>query len=322
MIALNRIEFANRSSVDFDILCDCAFDSDNGETSSFLNREAVVSENYRGTFRRIHNFKYTDVFSPKFTFVKKDFSEFSIDEVRRIQSWLTSKTNASFLTAYYDDNDVVSWEALGGWVDIQLYKIANRRTVGIVATFESATPWAFSPLYSVPKHSFNNEVVINLETDEPESPIYPRITIQQSATTSVVEINRPMTDADNWIPGTVFHYGNTYYWVDTNGVKHTSTSNTAGFDTTSVSIKNTVTDAQGKVVGTYNTLVQNNIKDETIVLDGANRVVSSSRPTGRIFGDDFDWQWLPLFEGTNTLSFVGNCTATIEYRHPIKCGEF
>ena len=67
-----------------------------------------------------------------------------------------------------------------------------------------------------------------------------------------------------------------------------------------------------------------------VVLDGANKVVSnysideSGKETMdiRIFGDDFSWNWIPLYEGKNELSFVGNCTVTIEYRYPIKCGEF
>ena len=130
-----------------------------------------------------------------------------------------------------------------------------------------------------------------------------------------------MTDTDNWVEGSVFHYGGNYYWVDADGVKHTSATNTSGIETTSVSMRNTHTNDNG-AVATFDTLVKNNIKGETVVLDGANRIVSSSRTSGRIFGDDFDWQWIPLYEGKNELSFVGNCTVTIEYRYPIKCGEF
>ena len=165
----------------------------------------------------------------------------------------------------------------------------------------------------------DNKIIINLETDDPQSAVYPRITIQQDSNTNIITVDHAMGDTDNWVEGSVFKYGNTFYWVDAKGVKHTSTTNTSGFDTTSVSIKNIHTDERGKV-SAFDALVKKNVKGETVVLDGANRVVSSS--STRIFGDDFSWNWIPLYEGKNELSFVGNCTVTLEYRYPIKCGEF
>jgi hypothetical protein len=128
-----------------------------------------------------------------------------------------------------------------------------------------------------------------------------------------------MTDDDNWVEGSVFKYGSNYYWVDSEGVKHTSTNNASGFETTSVFIRNIHTDDKNNV-NVFDTLVKKNVKGETVVLDGANRVVSST--STRIFGDDFSWDWTPLYEGKNELSFIGNCTVTIEYRTPIKCGDF
>lgn len=293
MISVNRITYGTFSSKDFDLKTCLAFDSDSGEAESFLTREAVASESYRGEFKRIHNFKYTEVFSPQITFIKEDFSDFTLEEQRQVLKWLTSTPNASFLTVYYDDSEVISWEALGGFTEITPYKLGNGRTVGIVATFESATPWALSPLKKITKslnggwtedgraltntsiQGSTSTVTFNVASDEPQSLIYPRITIEQS------------TSAD-----------------------------------TTVSITNTYTDSTN-VVRKVNTIVKNNIAGETIILDGANRVVSSSRPNGRIFGDDFvNWTWMPLFDGENTISVTGNCVVTMEYRLPIKCGEF
>jgi hypothetical protein len=162
-----------------------------------------------------------------------------------------------------------------------------------------------------------DKIIINLETDDPQNAVYPRITIQEKGT--VITVDHAMSDQDTWVEGSVFKYGDTFYWVDAKGDKHTSTSNTSGFNTTSVSIRNTHTDDKGKVT-VFDALVKKNTSDEKVVLDGANRVVSSSDT--RIFGDDFSWNWTPLYEGKNELSFVGNCTVTVEYRYPIKCGEF
>lgn len=328
MIAANRIVYNGLSSIDLDLIVDVAFDSDNGETSSFLSREAVASETHTGEFRRVHNYKWNEVFSPKFTFVKKDFSDFSSLELRKLYAWLTSKSTASFITVYYDDSEVISWEALGGFIECSAYKIANNRTVGVVATFESTSPFAFSPLHTITKDvsdSADNKITINLETDD-SMPVYPRITIQQDSSTNVIPIAEPMTDDDDWVEGSVFHYHNSdddvdiYYWIDANG-KHDSTTDDSKIDTTSVYIKNIHTDDKGNT-SVFDTLSKNNIKGEIITLDGANRVVSSSRTNGRIFGNDFSWDWIPLYEGKNELSFVGNCTVTLEYREVRKIGEF
>ena len=322
MIAINRCIYAGYSSQDFDLKTCLSFDGDSGETDTFINREAVASESYRGDFRRVHNYKYTDVFAPTISFIKEDFSDFTKEEVRRVLKWLTSKDTASFLTVYHDDSEVISYEILGAFIEIQTYKLGNGRVVGIQAVFESVAPWAFSMIQTVTKNvssPTNNTITLDIETDDPQNPIYPRITIKQDSNTNVIEINHAMGDTDNWIDGSVFKYGNNYYWVDSDGKKYTSTTNTSGIDTTSVAIRNTHTDENG-AVRVFDSLVKNNIKGETVVLDGANKVVSSS--SIRIFGDDFSWNWTPLYEGKNELSFVGNCTVTIEYRTPIKCGEF
>jgi hypothetical protein len=130
---------------------------------------------------------------------------------------------------------------------------------------------------------WDNKITINLATDDVQSPVYPRITIEQDSTTNIVEINRAMKETDMWVDGSVFKYGDTYYWVDADG-RHTSDTNTSNLETTSVAIKNTHTDIHGNY-RVFDTLIKNNIKGETVVLDGANRVVSSS--SQRIFGDNF-----------------------------------
>ena len=187
--------------------------------------------------------------------------------------WLTSKDTASFLSVYYDDSEAVSYEILGAFTEIETYKIGNNRTVGIQATFESISPFAFSCLKT--KSLGESSTTINIKTDDSQSAVYPRITIKQND--SVDEVK-------------------------------------------SVSITNTYTDAEGTHI--FTTMVNNNIKDEVIVLDGTNKVISSSRVDGRIFGDDFSWEWLPLYDGENTLTVTGNCVVTMEYREPYKVGEY
>ena len=67
--------------------------------------------------------------------------------------------------------------------------------------------------------------------------------------------------------------------------------------------------------------ITNNKPNETIVVDGANKVISSSL-TYRQFGDDFEhWKWLPLYDGNNIMTVTGNCEVTLEYREIRKIGE-
>ena len=344
MISANRIEYRGYSSVDFDLKTCMAFESDTGEVGTFLTREAVASESYRGEFKRIHSLKYTETLSPKFTFIKDGFRDFTTEEIRKVLRWLTSGSNASFLTVYKDDSNLVHFEILGGFSEVSLYKLGNGRCVGIVAQFESAHPYAFSPLYTYTHNvssPSNNKFTINIDTDEEESAIYPRVTIQQKNSV-IVNVDYPMIVNSAWvdddyIDGTVYYYagvqnpdGTTgaYYYNqhDAKGnviptVREAHKGSPVTTDTkTSVIIKSVNTDEYGKVYTSY-LRIKNNSAGETIVLDGANRVVSSSA-TKRIFGNDFiDWQWLPLYNGKNEITVIGNCTITLEYRCVRKIGE-
>lgn len=69
------------------------------------------------------------------------------------------------------------------------------------------------------------------------------------------------------------------------------------------------------------TTINNNINGEKIVADGANRIISSDR-LNRLFNTDFNWTWVPLKYGNNSITVTGNCTINFMFREPIKCGEF
>ena len=182
MVSPHKIKFNQISSEELnviDLIMCVAFDSDNGETSTFLGREAVASESYDGRYKNVTRYKYNELFSPRFTFMKKNFGNFTMEEVRQVLKWLTSLDTASLLNVYYDDSEVVSWSAVGGWTEINTYKLANNRTVGITAVFEAVTPYALSDLYTATKTitATDNKLTINIDTDD-NKPVYPRVTIQ------------------------------------------------------------------------------------------------------------------------------------------------
>ncbi len=314
MIALNRFTYNGYSSRDFDLICDLAFDSDSDNTETFLSRDAVASEVYNGTLKRTHNYKYSEVFAPSFTLIKNDFEDFTTEEVRKVLAWLTSSFTPKFLTAYEDDSEIISFEILGAPTQIETYKLGNGRIIGIVFTFESCSPYAFSVVQTITKDITTPQTfTITCNSDEIGAMVYPKVIIEHKQTDSlVVQSDHMMKYNEELVDGTVYQYEDKYYWIDNDGVFQEQSENTSNFDTTSVSIQNDTTQSK-TVIGKDNA-------QEIVTLDGANRIVSSSRPNGRIFGDDFNWIWMPLVPGDNIITVMGSCTIKFEWREPRKVG--
>ena len=330
MLALNRIRFGGVFSNELnmpDLIMDCAFDSDNSEVSTFLTRESVASESYDGRNRRISSFKYAENFAPKFTFLKKGFGDFTQEEVRALLKYLTSKDATGVLEAYDDDSNVISWASIGNFSEIQLYKIANKRVVGVTAVWDSISPFCLSDLYTVTKKissTTDNKITINIDTDD-NKPVYPKITIQENGSIVRISGETTLTYLSDMIENTVYFNGTTYYWKTAPSTDpvyfHESTTN-PNLATTSVKFTNTHTDFFNQPTVLDSTIVKNNNTTEIITLDGANRVISSNS-VNRIFDDDFvDWRWLPLLDGKNEITVDGNCTVTFEWREVRKVGEY
>ena len=362
MISVKKIKYndlySNELNPGPDLICNLAFDSDDGGTDSWLNREAVASETYRGEFKRVHNYKYTDTLSPQFTFMKEDFSDFTLTEQRAVLAWLTSKNTASYLSVYYGDcnSEELAYELLGGFTEIELYKMGNGRVVGIVATFESVAPYAFSPVNSItPKYEnpsnanittiigdrYENSLcpydglTITCNTDEPNSYIYPKITIDMA--NNWIGIKKGSFNDKGFKPdrvkNTIYRESdgtNTIYrYLNSNNeIKETPYISTLkDITTSSIIIKN-------KTIGTK-MQIENVETEGRIIIDGANQIIttlSCQNPEDvgakriyiekeHIYGDDFNWQWLPLQQGPNEISIIAHGIFKFEWREPMKVGE-
>lgn len=375
MINPHRIKYNNIFSNELnmpDLVMCAAMNGDDGETSSFLSREAVSSETHDGRYKRIHRFKYTETFAPKFTFLKKDFGDFEMNEVRSVLKWLTSKDTTSLLEVYYDNSNVVAWASIGGFVDLQTYKLTNNRTVAITATWDSISPFCMSDLYSATKTIItpeDNKITINIDTDD-NKPVYPRVKIQHNGSIVRIPDGTIYTPSSVMIPNTVYFNGTTYYWktsgrvsgsnppsydwdvvtidnkdysasdvIESNTIYYYTKSNkyywidpyhfherddgvVPSLTTTSVKLTNTHTDFFEQSTILPSVIVKNSDSTETVLLDGANKIISSSN-VRRIFGDDFEnWTWLELRDGRNEITIEGNCTVTIEWREVRKIGEW
>ena len=375
MLSPYKISWDGLSSLEFDVITELAFDSDSGEVETHLSKEAVVSETYNGALKRAHGYKWSDSFTFQLTLIKNNFGNFTAEENRRILKWLTGRPNAGFIDIYKDDSEVIEFSALGNFINVSSYKLGNGRVVGYVAEWESLMPYALSRLHEVSKtisDSSNNKITIDIDTDEPLSAVYPRVTIKHDDTNFVriedgknldfnskmlpntayfngstfywkpstaqfrMSTSKPTTDYNkdwpeknstkeptmaNMDDNTFYLYGGKYYWIDPPYTFRSSNQN-PNLQTTSVKFVNTHYDYFNVPKVLDSVAVQNNTLDEQIVLDGANKIVSSSN-TRRIFGDDFvDWRWIELYDGKNEIVVEGNCTVTLEWREVRKIGEY
>lgn len=320
MINPYKISWDGYTNIDFDTRTCLSFDSDSGALTSYLGREAVLSESHNGSRKIPHAYKWNEVLSPAITFIKEDFSDFTLEEARKFLKWITGNPGTGVLSIYSDDSEAPEYELIGNFINVEQYKLGNGRCVGFIAYFESIQPFALSPIRTVTKIIDNPlEFIINVETDEPQSIIYPKVTIKESnnfvvkadaSLGSKFVINK--TQPNEYVLGTVYEYNGMFWYVDGSGVMRAD-KNVPAWDYTSVVMTNLTTNTE--------TRVGMNTPSETVILDGVNRIVSSSRKSGRVFGNDFNFKWLPLVDGENKIKVIGNCAITIEYREIIKVGD-
>ena len=389
MITAHRFTWDTYSSLEFDVIACVSFDGDTGDTETGLSREAVVSEMYNGALKRGTSYKWNESMNVTITLVKNDFSDFTQEQNRKILKWITSRHTPGFLDIYKDDSNVIEYSVLGNFIKVSQRKLGNSRVVGYVLEYEGLTPYAYSGLHTIPENlniidvgtfknvssPSNNTFTIQINTDDTETAIYPRITIKHNGenfiriadgtilTTSsdmipgtvyfngstfywrtirptkktnttppdyegwiIKQVDHTYGDSDVWENGYIYQYGQNYYWLEPAHTLYSNSEN-PNLETTSVKITNTYLIGNETHVATCS--MANNTLDEKIVLDGANKVVSSSR-TSRIFGDDFSWEWLPLYDknlsadgnGVNTIKVEGNCSIAIEYREVRKVGSY
>lgn len=225
MIDAHRVVFNGMDSLDFDITPHLSFDGDGGSSASFLNRDSIHSEHYDGSFRRIHSYKYNEVLSPTFTFIKQNFSDFDETENRKILSWLTGTDKPSWIEIYKDDSNVVSYRLFGNFTEMEVYKLGNGRVVGYVAIFESSAPYAYSRKFIYPEvHTTTEEISNNDETndylqvsgaknfsiacntDEYNKLLYPKVIIDFNGENIYFPVSTKPSDDTYMIPNVIYTY--------------------------------------------------------------------------------------------------------------------
>lgn len=361
MIAPYKIKFRGKTNLDFDLICHESFESDHGNTESFLSKESMSSNMYNGVRKNVHGYRYTDVINVSFTLIKSDYSDIEDIEFRRISAWITGSNQVEELAVYKDDSEVISYRLLGGFTNIEHYKMGNGRNVGVIATFENISPYAFSPVKTVTADPIE---IINCNTDAYENFLYPKITVtigkpNEDGVMCIPITEDPMADGYEMMDNTVYQYENHYYTkvneqkqtlsgvFSANIDKQTPDSTTYNkyylCNADHYIYKGIINENSSYAWERYNkigagfeikntyyengrditvsTIVTDNHQNEIITIDGDNRVISSSDTPMRIIGDSFNWEWLYFVPGENTITVAGNCTAVFQWVEPIKIGQ-
>lgn len=210
MLSPFKISWNGLSSLDLNLWTELSIGgSDNGATTSFLNRESVQTERYDGRYRRIYGYKYQDVLTPTITFIKQDYKDFTSEENRRVLSWLTASDKPGWLEIYHDDTEVLSYQLFGNWTEIEQHKLASGRVIGYTCSFESSNPYAWSVKHEITKqYSMFGTFDITCHSDEYNKLLYPTITIKFSDDSVYVPIDRNILEDEkyNMIPNVIYSY--------------------------------------------------------------------------------------------------------------------
>lgn len=305
------------SIIDYSLLI-TSFDGDSGENDSFLGMEQVYTESYDGTKRNLYGLKYNSVALVKITLVKPDGSDFSVAENRKILKWLTGHRQASWLDLY--EGETLAYSFWGSVTNVQQQKM-DARVVGIILTFESTTPWA----YSAPQKYNCRFGEANLSFDADGS-IY-----KGTIASSMLGI-----DED----GVLFNDSqdiNATFNITTYGVIYNSDDILLSIDNQSddlytyINLNMTYENIAGNETGNILTIINETLGETTSIIDisqneivtlNSGQFITSSLPN-KIFGDKFNFVWPRLAPGINNFKINGSGKGKVEFtcRYPMKIGD-
>lgn len=305
----------------------CAFEPDSGNMSAFLGMNSIYSESPRTGVRYDYGAKYSEVANIKITLITFDGSDFTVERFRDVARWLSGAPKSSWLDLYEDNT--LAYSFLCRCVDIQHYKM-DARTIGVTVTFESVSPWAYSPLQTITTQVVNTSsaedgdpILVHSLSDEKYSYLYPNIEFVNSLTYEFVGDNETtefvlkhaipiltsVTVNGEEVQNYSYQQGKIVF--DEPPIQNKVIRVQGNFGETSLSIYNKTTDEI--------TTVSHIAADEVITLNN-HQIIYSSKAS-RIFGEDFNFVWPKLFYGTNVLCASGQGTLKITYRYPIKIGD-
>lgn len=295
------------------IIAAFASDTDNGLTDTFLSMDISSDDYYDGTKRYTYNSRYNTQATVTITVVKNNGKDFSLQQVRSCFKWLTGAKTDSWLDMY--NGDEIKYSFLGRVTNVQNYKL-DARIVGLIITFTSVSPWA----YSAPQVF--------------DCSIYQLIDITEEGVLLKGGDNAvPLGTDSEGILSVSYLDNNNYFNITDDGVVYIDNSYRTVIDNQSddlytyiyldidyinesssfVSIRNITLGEETKVTS---------IRTNESISISAKQFIISDVPN-KIFGDTFNFVWPRLQPGLNDFIVEGDGrgSAKFTYRYPMKVGD-
>lgn len=295
------------------IIAAFASDTDNGLTDTFLSMDISSDDYYDGTKRYTYNSRYNTQATVTITVVKNNGKDFSLQQVRSCLKWLTGAKTDSWLDMY--NGDEIKYSFLGRVTNVQNYKL-DARIVGLIITFTSVSPWA----YSAPQVF--------------DCSIYQLIDITEEGVLLKGGDNAvPLGTDSEGVLSVSYLDNNNYFNITDDGVAYIDNSYRTVIDNQSddlytyiyldidyinesssfVSIRNITLGEETKVTS---------IRTNESISISAKQFIISDVPN-KIFGDTFNFVWPRLQPGLNDFIVEGDGrgSAKFTYRYPMKVGD-
>ena len=332
--------YKNKNSLKDMNLIITSFEPDEGFTETFLSMDQVFEENYDGTRQFSYGARYNSTANINITLIKRDCSDFSIQDFRNCAKWLTGARVDSWLDMYVGPNvdengnnitDNIVYSFLGKITDLQQYKL-DSRTIGIQVVFSSVTPWAFSQPISEDR-DFGQKIFVINDDSTYDDYLYvgsidnPTLTIDDNGILHASPDNtQHFSFMDKEVYDNVIYIDNTVVLPIDNKTDDLYTyinldMKLTNEDSEYLSVKNKYQSIDGETIE-EETKIINMVKDEVILLSSDQFITSENNPK-KIFGDNFNFIWPKLAPGMNEFSISGSGAGNVQftYRYPMKVGD-
>lgn len=309
--------YLNKNSADDKSLIIAAFEPDSGAMDTFLSMTAITEDSFDGTKKFDYGAKFDSVATISITVIKQDKTEFSVAENRDLLRWLTGARTNSWLDLY--EGNTLKYSFFGRVTNVQQQKL-DARIIGLVITFTSIHPWAYSA--PQPNHGEIGENSLQMNDDG--------ILYKWDDANSSIGFDNGVLFNDANDTEAAFH-------IDDLGVVYADDDITIDFLNESddlytyINLDMVYTNILGNEKD--NTLTIKNVTlDETTAITGislgetvtlsSGQFIISSQPY-KIFGDSFNFVWPRLRPGLNEFVISGSGQATLDFtfRYPIKIGD-
>lgn len=155
------------NSLDKDLII-VAFDADNGETDTFLSMDNQLSDLKNGVSND-YGAKYNTQANIRVTLIRKDCKNFTQSQFYDVAKWLTGAKYSSWLDLYIGSD--INYSFLCKCVDLKQYKM-DARTIGVIAEFQSISPWAYSPIQYIGTQNQTISGTQSFSIDVPSHDLY------------------------------------------------------------------------------------------------------------------------------------------------------